>query len=228
MAKRKEIAGELPGNSRSSKNPKPVRDITDFVPEPIEPVETPKPRRIARAQVVRKKRSFVQSIAQALVGDGENGVGSYILREVLLPAAKNTIQDMVTGGIEMLLYGETTGRSKRGRDRDGKSVINYSSFSRRDRDDDRHERRRPSYSSKFDLDDIYFKDHNDAEEVLAELCDRLDDYDEVSVADLFEIAGIEGATHAHYKWGWKDLRRARNTHTRHGWGLILPDPEPLE
>jgi hypothetical protein len=233
MAKKKQIEA-LPSNSNSSRVA-PVRpeEPTETREERIEEegalIEEPKPRRNVRGKVIQRKKTLTQSIAETLVGNGTNSVGGYIVNDVLIPALKNLISDAVTSGIEMVLYGETSGRKSRGggRDRD-KTVINYSGFSRRDRDDDRRERRRPTYHGKFDLDEIYFKDHVDAEEVLDELCDRLEEYEEVSVADYFELAGIDGVTHAHYKWGWTDLKRARNTHTRHGWAIILPEPEPLD
>lgn len=217
---------ELPSNSRSSRVA-PIRDSNEI--EDTEIVESPRRRPVRHARVIQRKKTFIQSIAEAFVGDGENNVGAYILRDVLVPALKSLITDAVTSGVEMLVYGETTGRRSRSRDRD-KTVINYGSFSRRDRDDDRRDRRRPmaSYKGRFDLDEIYFKDHTDAEEVLDELCDRLEEYEEVSVADYFELAGIDGVTHAHYKWGWNNLKKAFCTHTRHGWAIVLPEPEALE
>lgn len=227
MAKKERIE-ELPSNSNSSRVA-PIRVKSKKMIEDEGALVEPeaKQRRIPRARVIQQKKSFTQSIAETLVGDGTNSVGAYILRDVLVPALKSLISDAVTSGIEMILYGETGGRKSRGRDRE-RSTINYSSFSRRDRDEDRRERRRPTYRGKFDLDEIYFRDHTDAEDVLEELSDRCEEYGEVSVADFFELAGIEGVTHAHYKWGWTDLKRARNTHTRHGWAIMLPEPEPLE
>jgi hypothetical protein len=136
---------------------------------------------------------------------------------------------MVTSGIEMMLFGEakSRGRSK-GRDRD-RSIVSYGSFYKdRDRDDDRRSPRRAVLRDKFDLSDIYFDHHDQAEEVLDELCERLEEYDEVTVADYFELAGISGATWAHNKYGWKDLRKAFNTHTRNGWSIVLPDPIELD
>lgn len=228
MAKRKQIIEEdLPSNSKASRVA-PVRQTSIIVQDQAS-VEETRRRPVSRVHAIQRKKTWTQSIAEALVGDGTNSVGGYILHEVLLPAAKTTIQEMVTGGIEMILYGESGGRSKRGgRDRE-RSTINYSRFSSRDRDDDRRERRRPVVSrDKFDLNEIFFRDHSDAEDVLEELCDRLDEYKEVSVADYFELANIDGVTHAHYKWGWDALKKAFITHTRHGWQIVLPDPEPLD
>lgn len=221
MAK-KELIEDLPSNSKSSRVA-PIRSQSKkMVEEELEIEATRKPRP-TRVRAVRKKRSFTQSIAQAFVGEDTKNVGSYILNDVLIPAAKNLIQEMVTSGIEMFLFGETGGRKSRDRDR-GRSVINYSSFSRRDRE----ERRRPVAKDRFDLNSIFFKDHTDAEEVLDELCDRLEEYEQVSVADYFDIAGIDGATWAHDKYGWENLKKAFCTHTRQGWAIVLPDPVELD
>ena len=232
---------ELPSNSIASRSA-PVRPSkrgekqVDMFEEPLTP-------RVARAKVFRdveKKKTLSMKIAESFVGDGSNGVGSYIINDVLLPAFKNLITDAVTSGIEMLVYGETKGRS-RGRGRgSGPKIINYSSFSRRrdryeeddEEEDDRRYRRRRSVTvnDPFDLNSIYFDDHADAEDVLRELCDYVEKYDQVSVATYFDMAGIPGVTHTHYKWGWDDLRPAKafNTHTRRGWRIVLPDPIELD
>lgn len=222
---------ELPSNS-ISKRVAPIRD--DDTKKRLEEEREffegkPKFDRASRAKIIRKKSTITQSIAKAFVGDGKNGVGSYILYDVLVPAFKSLITDAVTSGVEMLVYGEAKGRT-RGRDRGGPKVINYGSFSKRSRDDDddRRERRRPTYDDKFNLDEIYFDDHSDAEDVLDELAERLEEYNEVSVADFFDLAGIDGATHAHDKFGWKSLKRARLTHTRHGYVILFPDPIELD
>jgi hypothetical protein len=236
MTKTKSIE-ELPGNSISSRSApvRPSKRVKKEVEPVVEAVEEPRKPRAIRAQIVRKKKTLSHTIAEAFVGDGTNGVGGYILNDVLIPAFKNLVTDAVTSGIEMLVYGETRGRS-RGRDRErGPKVINYSSFSKRryrddDDDDDRRSRRRPSVKDPFDLNEIFFKDPGDADDVLEELCERVEEYEQVSVADYFELAGIDGSTHTHFKWGWDDKmpKKAFCTHTRHGWAIVLPEPIPLD
>lgn len=181
-----------------------------------------------KAKAIIKKKSFTRSIAEALVGDTTENVSGYILHDVLIPAAKNTIQEMVQSGIEMLLFGE---RRSKSRDRDrGSTKISYGSYYR-DREDSRRERPRARSRDKFDLSEIYFRDGRDADDVLRNLCDALEEYEQVTVADYFDFAGIEGASWAHQKYGWddnNDLRDARCTHTRNGWQILLPDPTPLD
>jgi hypothetical protein len=224
MAKIEEIDA-LPGNSNSSKVA-PLRERKKRREE-HEPAQIMKSRRepvVARA--VRRKKTFSQSIASAIAGEETRNVGSYIFQEVLIPAAKNLLQEMVTSGIEMILYGETSGRN-RNKDK-GRSVISYSSYYK-DRDrDDRREPKRRKVRDRFDLSDIYFRDGDEADDVLRELQDRLEQYEEVTVAEFFDLAQLEGATWAHNNYGWRDLDRAKITHTRNGYLILFPDPEELE
>lgn len=225
MAKRNLSEEDLPANSRAARiapirQDRSIREEGENIPEPKKLVRT------IPGRAVLKKKTFTQSIAHSLVGGETRDVGMYILRDVLIPAAKNLIQEMVTSGIEMFLFGEPSGRG-RPRDKDrGKSIVSYGNYYK---DRDREERRPTRVArDKFDLGDIFFKDHNDAEDVLTQLCEALEEYEQVTVADYFELAGIDGSTWTHHKWGWEDLRRAKLTHTRHGYAIILPDPIELD
>lgn len=222
MAKKSITEEEFPSNS-NTKQKAPIREDRTVEKE-VAFFEPPKKsRRPIKGKATLKKKSFIQTIASAFIGESTDNVGGYILHEVLIPAAKNTIQEMVQSGIEMLLFGERQSRKPKDR---GSTKISYGSYYK-DRDDHR-DRPRASYRDKFDLSEIYFKDHNDAEDVLSNLCDTLEEYEQVTVADFFDLAGIDGATWAHHKYGWTDLRRAYNTHTRGGWQIVFPDPVELD
>jgi len=220
---------EFPTNSKSSKQIVPMREEEpkrerNKDEDPL--VRRRKVRKSIEGRALVKKKSFTQSIAQALVGDNTNNVGFYIINEVLLPAAKNTISEMVTSAIEMFLYGDTNERGRSKRDK-GRTTVSYGSYYNRGRDRD-EERHRPSYRDKFNLDDIYFRSGDEASEVLDDLGELLEDYEQVTVADFFELAGIDGASWAHNKYGWEDLRKAYCTHTRHGYKIVLPKPIALD
>lgn len=223
MAKKELWIDDLPGNSNSKKIA-PIREprrkkteIEIIQPEPEERTH----RRVGNA--VRRKRTLTQSIAQSIVGDASRHLLSHIVSEVLLPAAKETIQTMVETGIQMMLFGESKPKS---RDRDGRTRISYNDYY-----DKRERKARPTRGDKFDLDDIFFRDGREADEVLRSLCDALEEYEAVTVADYFDMAGLDGATWAHHKYGWddtSDLGRARCVHTRRGWLIRLPDPIELD
>jgi hypothetical protein len=210
---------EFPANSRASKSA-PMREGRVARTEVD---DTPKPRRrVAQGLAIKRKRTFAQSVAEAISG-GSEGVGGYILTEVLIPAAKSTIKEMITSAMEMVLFGEAGSRG-RDRDRGGSSRVSYNKYYRGDEE----RKSRPAYKDKFDLDEIFFKNGAEAAEVLDEMCDILEEFGQVTVADYFDLAGIEATSWAHNKYGWEDLRKARCTHTRNGYAIILPKAIELD
>lgn len=58
-----------------------------------------------------KKKSGISKLKDNLISEDVDNVKSYAITDVLIPAAKKAISDIVTNGIDMILYGET--KSKR-------------------------------------------------------------------------------------------------------------------
>jgi len=231
MAKVELREEDFPSNSRASR----VAPIRESKRKPTEEADISierksKFRRIPKgSKAVRRKRTLTQSIAESLVGEGSQNVGGYILHEVLLPAAKSTIADMITGAIEMVLYGETKPKGRG--DKKDRNYVSYGSYyrgSREDRDERPARRKFATRGDPFDLGEIYFRQGYEADDVLSQLQDALTEYEEVSVSDFFDIAGIDGAKWAHAGYGWTNLDKAYCTHTRNGWQIVFPDPIKLD
>ena len=86
-----------------------------------------KPKKIVSGRVMRREKPILLRI----FGENMNSVGGYIIWEVLIPAAKAAINDMVANGIEMLLYGDTARKSSSNRriKRVGTgSIVSYNSI----------------------------------------------------------------------------------------------------
>lgn len=184
--------------------------------------------------VVRKKKSLGKKITEIFLEDDTRSVGDYIVHDVLIPAAKGMISDMVGGGIEMLLFGGRRG-SRTTRDR-GRSYVNYNTASYRGttRESSLHRESRDSGRNissvgraRFDFDEIVLDTRGEAEEVLSHLADLVIDYNEASVADLYDLVGIT-SSYTDNKWGWKDLRGASVNRIRGGYMLNLPRPQPID
>lgn len=188
--------------------------------ETTEVAERKKLEPIAKGKA--KKKSEVKKFADVFVAEDVTSIKDYILMEVLLPAAKKAISDVVTNGIEMLLYGETRSKSK-GRD----SRVSYTKYYERDRDRDydRPARRQGRYG--YDYDDIILDTRREAEEVLDRMDDLIDNYGMVSVADLYDLVGITG-NYTDNKYGWTNLRNADVQRVRDGYLLKLPKALPFD
>ena len=173
----------------------------------------------AITKATTKKKSVGKKFAEAFIGDESehNNIKDYILYDV--PAAKNTISDAITGGLEMLLFGERrSSNSKMARDR-GKSYVNYSGYSRRQ--DSQSERPRRNAREKVWNDDIILDSRGEAEQVIDNLLDIIDEYGAASVADLYSLVGID-SEYTDNKYGWTNLSSANVSRTRDGYILNLP------
>lgn len=179
--------------------------------------EVKKVERVVNGKVKSKKKN---KFADTFISEDAASVKEYIIFDVLIPAAKNAISDMVTTGIQMMLYGEVRGTSKtKG------SKVSYSKYydDRRERDYDRRNRTRSGY----DYDEIILETRAEAEEVLNSMDDLLDRYGLVSVADLYDLVGITG-NYTDNKYGWTNLRHASVQRLRDGYLLKLPRAIPLD
>lgn len=172
-----------------------------------------------------KKKSEVKKFADIFVAEDVTSVKNYIINDVLIPAAKKAISDIVTNGIDMLLYGEAKGRS-RDRDRSG-GRVSYTKYYERGRDVDRDYDRRTTRRSVYDYDDIVLDTRGEAEEVLNRMDDLIDAYGMVSVADLYDLVGISG-NYTDNKYGWTNLRNATVQRVRDGYLLKLPKALPFD
>ena len=205
----KTLIKEYPANSHKKKE--------EVAPEK-------KVKKVISGEVVTKKKPLGKRISETLFDDSTTNVGAYIFHDVIVPATKNTIADMVKGGIEMLLYGEVRGnRTKR---EGSRSIVNYGVFSERPRRDERT----PAASrnrARLNFDDIVLATRGDAEEVLSNLVDLTVDYGQATVGDLYDLVGITAAF-TDNNWGWISLSTATVARVREGYMLDLPKPIALE
>ena len=178
------------------------------------------------AKAKTKKKSEVKKFADVFIAEDITSVKDYIVNDVLIPAAKKAISDIITNGVDMILYGEAKGRDRR---RDGGSRVSYTKYYERDRDRDRdrdYDRSR-TRRSVYDYDDIILDTRGEAEDVLNRMDDLIDAYGMVSVADLYDLVGISG-NYTDNKYGWTNLRNAEVRRTRDGYLLKLPKALPFD
>ena len=168
-----------------------------------------------------RKKNELQKVAGSLISEDAKSVKSYILMDVLVPAIKDAIEDIVTNGIRMLLRGDTSAR--RSGPSGGISHISYNkAYDRRDRSSLDRPR------GVMDFDDLILPTRYEAEEVLRSLDDLIETYRIVSVADMYEAAGIRDFEYTARNYGWKDIRRAEVVHVRNGYWLKMPNVSPID
>lgn len=216
MAERKDLVprDEFPPNSHSSKREYSSLDAT--------PVKKEKHvEKIVKGKVVKRKKSMGRKLSETFLEDDGQNVMDYIIYDVLIPSAKETLSNVVTNGIEMLLFGESKG-SRTTRDR-GKSRVSYQSYY-----DDENRRSRSRGRGRrtcHDFDDIIFDHRGEAEEVLSSLVELIDGYGQATVGDFYDLVGMSGS-YTDNKWGWDNLASAYIERARGG-GYIIRLPRTI-
>lgn len=181
-------------------------------------LEKKKVEKAITGKVRIKKKSDASKLKDEMIVNDIRSVFSYAVKDVIIPAAKKTICDVVNNGINMMMYGEIKSSNTRS---NSVSYVSYNNISsKRDRDD-RIERR-----NVFTLNDFIFENRKDAEEVLNALDEIIENYDVATVNDLYDAVGAS-LPYTGSKYGWTTLATADIIHVREGYLLKLPKARPI-
>ena len=213
MAERKELdealRNEYPSNSHSTKE-------YSSLSKPKQKTKEKHVQKVVKGKVVKKKKSTGKRLAETFLEDDSHNVIEYIIYDILIPSAKETISNVVSNGVEMLLFGESRG-TRTYRDR-GKSRVSYQSYYDRD---ERRSQSRPRRRTVHDFDDIFLASRGEAEDVLSSLVDLIDEYGQATVGDFYDLVGMS-SSYTDSKWGWDNLAPAYIERTREGYIIRLP------
>lgn len=210
----------FPNNSNSAKNSSPEGASNSEEPAP----------KVIRGKIIRRKKSLGDKIKDTFIGgESQKGVLSYLAHEVLIPALKDIVFDVIHQGVERTLYSDGGRLSSRrsGYRPNGSNRINYSRYSS-DRDREWRREVSPRTRERHSFDDIILESREEAMDVLDEMSTKLEKYKSVSVADLYSILGVT-SSYTDEKWGWFSLREANIVPARGGgFLLVLPSTEHLD
>lgn len=226
------ISKELPSNSK-------LNASKDTVVER-------KVQKVITGKAIQRKKPLSRKFAEIFMGEGNDvqSVSEYVVKDILIPAAKgtfldmiSTLGDMVRASVEMSLFG-TTSSTNRHRNRNsgssGRSYTSYDKYSsskNNNRDRDRDRERKPSTDhnkSSHSFDGITLETRGEADEVIKCLIDLSLDYGVVSVADLYDLVDLT-SNFADNNYGWTELNTHNATFTRgrYGYTLNLPRTKPI-
>ena len=160
---------------------------------------------------VKTKKNDVRKFRDVFISEDINNVKSYVLMDVLVPAIKNAIVDIVTDGVNMI-FGTGSSRKKT----TGSNYVSYRDCSR----GSSRESGRGS-SSRFDYDDIIFESRGEADAVLDQMDALIERFGYVTVSDMYDMADMT-APYTANKYGWTSVRKAEIVRVRDGYTIKLP------
>lgn len=204
---------DFPANSSKAKTSQPKEKI----------------ERVTSAETVRRKRGLGRQFKETFIGGDARSSMEYVMFDVLIPSAKDMLFEAFESGFRRYIFGEDN-RKRRSGSSDGYSGLGHVAYNRMNPSAAKTaEPRLLSRRSRarHDFDELIIPSRPEAEEVIDQMFDLLSRYGEVSVADLYELTGIQ-STHTDMKWGWTSLRGAKALRTHKGGFLLdLPEPEAL-
>lgn len=175
-------------------------------------------KKVVNGSVKVRKKSHLK---EALISEDASNIKSYIVIDVLIPAIKKAISDIVKNGIEMLLYGDS---GRRNGQLSPSSSVSYRDYY--DRRDDRY-RPNPSQRQGRSIDDLVIESRGEAEEVLTRMDELLETYKMVTVADFYDLVGVT-CDYTDNNYGWTSLRSAEVVRVRDGYIIKLPRALPIK
>lgn len=183
---------------------------------------------VVKNEVRIQKKGLGEKFSETFLQADIQSVKNSVIFDILIPAAKDMLSDMTKGLVDGLLYGDRRG-SRTYRDRGSSRV--YRKYD--DCYDDRPRRRQredddpPFASSRSIVDNLIFKTRGEAEEVLSNAIDYIEEYDSISVKDLYAYANKK-SDFTKEKYGWYDLSSASVERIREGYLLKLPKPVVID
>jgi hypothetical protein len=184
--------------------------------------EKPKLEQVTDSPAIERKKGLGTKIKETFTGDSMDSVIHYVATEIIVPAIKTLISDMMSQGTERLLFGGAAPRSGR---RPG-----YTSYNKMSSNGG-SQSARPQMSQRgratHDFREIILPERGDAEMVLDNLGAQIDEYGMATVEDLYSLVGITG-NFQDSQWGWTDLRGSGVKRVREGYLLELPRTTSLD
>lgn len=219
-------------------NEVPVKDnmnVSAEVDENLEEVvvkERKEMNKIVAVQPKKIKRSLIGRLVSGVMGpEGLPGIGSYVNDEIIKPAIKNIIFDAITSAASMAMFGDRRGVSRGGHtpyNRGTQAHRPNTDYNRRYSGSNESEERKIARSPKYGVDEYLITDRIDASNILVTLTEAADMYDRVSIADYYDLIGVD-ARHTDHNYGWTidSITRATIVPVRGGYVIKFPPTEVI-
>jgi len=190
--------------------------------------DPPKPKKLKQvtsASAHQRKPSWGKQFQATFMSGSAETAFHYMIANVIIPSIRDMFVEAAQSGVERLFYGDG-GRRGRAPGPSPYGRVQYNQPVNRPQAAVQQVLPRQA-RARHAFGEIIIPSRQEAEEVLDQMFDALSQYDEVTVADLYELTGIQ-SSHTDHKWGWVELRGATVGRVRGGGYLLdLPDPEPL-
>lgn len=187
-----------------------------------------KVEKVIEGAAIQRKKPLRRRMHDVFFGGDFSGAAHYIASDVFLPAIRNLIVDAAQKGIERVIFGESNA-PRRGTGYGPKIQYNSPIHRSDPRDRSAYLPQQPDRNftqNRREANEIVLGTREEAAVVLERMLDILDQYEAVTLSDLYELVGIP-SSHVDQKWGWTYLHNSQIRQVREGFMLSLPTMEAL-
>lgn len=197
--------------------------------------EAPKATPIVnKSAIVSTKKPLGQRFKDAFIAEDIADVRSWLIQDVLIPGAKNTILDMLS----MVFFSKSGGRSAssysfyrpKGYGYSGASYAPYyqSQYNGQAHSGiQRQDRSYVSHNAKVDYREVVLERRDDAQRVVDEMRGRIMEFGQVSIAEMLDFMEIT-SSYVDNNWGWTNPNCIGIKRMANGWLIDVAEAEPLE
>lgn len=179
---------------------------------------------VKKDAVVSTKKPLGQRIKNAFISKDGEDIKTYIIRDWLIPGIKDGILDILS----IMFFDEVREkRSRRGRDRERTSYSSYYGSSRYSNSSSRSRDRRYEDDDKVDYRNIILRERREAEKVVDEMCRRIEEDGQVTVADLLDLIDVS-SRYTDNNWGWTKTRDIGIRRVRDGFLIDVAEARYLD
>jgi hypothetical protein len=199
-------------------------------PDPPEQSEEKPVLKLVKNPVIRRKKPLGVRFQEMIFGGDTKGIFENVFNDVLVPAFKDMVSDAIDEAKNRMMFGgNRSNRRSSSSSRPGGFIgnqINYNRYSGPKRDERPSSMNRVARAS-HNFDDIIMSTREEAESVIDELRDIVEQYGHASIRNLYEL--VDEKPHStDENWGWFDLRHASVRRVSNGYLLNLPKTIPLD
>jgi hypothetical protein len=224
------MAADPASNSNKSRAERPRVVGTSGEPPTEAPVKEKVEAVVSAGGVVEKKKTIGAKFRALVGGADAKGAATYVVVEVLIPAARGLLADVGKTFVDQIFYPHSTAPGRRIYGPTSGSRVTYNAPTGY-----RPAGSRPPLGVRPGITapsagrpptDYVIASRREAETVVERLGDLLDHYQVVTVLDFHDLMGLP-SVHTQSKWGWDNLRGVDIRPVRDGYMITMPDPEPI-
>lgn len=187
--------------------------------------------KIISGEAIARKPSGFRRFRKSFIAGDATSVSEHVFWNLLVPAAKDTVSDLASTFIDMMIFGEKRQRfgnpAAPSSGIGSNSKFNYTAISSASPvgfNPQAHEEIVRSYNPQ----EITVATRSEAEAILTKMFQVLEKYKVVTVANFFTMCGITDSNYMNTSYGWTDLGDADIRRVGGGRLLIvLPPPKDL-